>query len=235
MKYFRLAGSFFFLHFLFACMTMDATMPGVLDLREPVNKPMGQAAEPQHPAFGDDGAFAGGLVISDSTEAAKEGPYAKKGNHDKVSRLLLRQWYLLGIMQVYGDSQQITEQLNKDLAYPDAKISNIRISSGMDYYDGVRVACLSAVPILGLLSFVPTRSTELAYFVDGVPANAASSAASSQNTNSASANNSASGAPSAPPGKSATAEKNTAKSKINVGKTVPPQPMTGPAVPKVED
>ncbi|MFH1808898.1 MAG: hypothetical protein ABIJ09_09140 [Pseudomonadota bacterium] len=175
------------LSLLFGCMTFETTMPGVLDMRAELAKPQDAPVEPKRPAFGDmDDSYFEGFVLTEATDQPTQGEYVKptqakvgewatpaKPADAEIYRRVLRQWFIIGLFPILADPAAVTTDLKAELATPGTRITNVRVTSGMDLIDfgrAVVAQLFSWTGIVGLLSLVPTRTTEVIAYVERAPA-----------------------------------------------------------------
>lgn len=175
------------LSLLSGCMTFETTMPGVLDLRAELAKPQDAPVEPKRPAFGDtDDSYFEGFVLSESTDQPTQGEYVKPvqaaagewstppmPQGAAIYRRVMRQWFIIGLFPILADPAAVTSDLKAELATPGTRVTSIRVTSGMDLIDfgrAVVAQVFSWTGVLGLLSLVPTRTTEVIAYVERAPA-----------------------------------------------------------------
>ncbi|MBN2360679.1 MAG: hypothetical protein JXR83_14580 [Deltaproteobacteria bacterium] len=171
---------------LTGCLTFETTLPGTLDLRGALAQPQDAPLEPKRGAFADGGdSYNEGMVFTESTDKPTTGEYvvpkepvsgqfvtpaAPAGS--TVYRRVLRQWFILGLIPILANPDNVTSDLRTELSKPGAKATHIRISSGADLLDLGRMVVgiiLSPIAIGGLLQAVPTRTTEVIAYVMTAP------------------------------------------------------------------
>ena len=155
-----------------ACMTFETPLPGTLDLRTPLALPQDEQVEPKRPAFGDDGIYEG-FVLTEEAAPPTSGDYASPQAGTEVYRRVMRQWFIIGLFPILADPGLVTSELETELAKPGTKATQIRITSGFDLVEFGRLLCLSPIPVVQLVNLAPGRVTEVAAFIEGGGAEAA--------------------------------------------------------------